>query len=318
MRDQNESHFRRRARVFQKQVMMRRVLIALIPIYLFALYQYGWRLLLLGAPVFAVGIGVEYVMEARKKRKVSEAVLVTCSLYLLSLPSNTPWWVAIIGIAFGVFIGKEIYGGFGRNIFNPAITGRLFVYICFPNLMQTGYLQPGLFGLGADAITGATPLDLLRQGGTVDLLPALLGFKPGAMGEGAIVLIVAAAVFLIATKTANWRIILATLVSAAALGTVLYSFGVPQALPPLAGILTGSIVFVAVFYATDPVSAPKKPGAQWLYGLLIGSTAVLVRTFSLFPEGTSFGIFLGNTFASLLDSFFGRKKARPSPTKAAA
>ena len=266
----------------------------------------------------ATGLAVEYVMERRRKRKVSEAVLVTCSLYLLSLPSSTPWWVAIIGIAFGVFIGKEVFGGFGRNIFNPAVTGRLFVYICFPNLMQTGYLQPGMFGLGADVITGATPLDLLRQGGTVDLIPALLGFKPGAMGEASIVLIAAAAVFLIATKTANWRIILATLSSAAALGTGLYLVGVSRALPPLIQLLCGSLVFVAVFYATDPVSAPKRAGAQWLYGVLIGSAAILIRTFSLFPEGTSFAIFLGNTFASMLDSFFGKKKPLKPAEKAEA
>ena len=288
--------------MFQKQDMMRRVLVALIPIYLFSIYLYGLRLLILGVIVFFVGISIEYFFEKSRKKKVSEAVLVTCSLFLLSLPSQTPWWIAIVGIVFSVLIGKEIYGGFGRNIFNPAISGRLFIYITFPNQMQSGFLTPGGFGLNADAITTATPLGLLRQGESIDYLMYLLGFRPGSMGESSILLIIVAAVYLIATKTASWRIILSTLSSAVLLAFSLSLFGVAQALPPLASLLSGSILFVTVFYATDPVSAPKKKGAQWFYGVIIGSTAILIRTFSLFPEGTSFGILLGNTFASLLDN----------------
>ncbi len=304
--------------MFQKQVIMRRVLIALIPIYLFSIYLYGWRLLLLGVLVFVAGIGTEYLFEKSRKKKVSEAVLVTCSLYLLALPANTPWWIAIIGIAFAVFIAKEIYGGFGRNIFNPAISGRLFVYITFPNQMQSGFLEPGNFGLGVDAVSTATPLDLLRQGESIDHLMVFLGIRPGSMGESAIILILIAAIYLIVTKTANWRLILSTFASAAVFTFALYLFGVSKALPPVAALMSGSLLFVAVFYATDPVSAPKRSGAQWLYGIIIGSTTVLVRTFSVFPEGTSFGILLGNTFASLLDHIVTRSKSKSVKEKGAA
>ncbi len=304
--------------MFQKQVMMRRVLIALIPIYLFSIYLYGWRLLLLGVLVFVVGIGIEYLFEKSHKKKVSEAVLVTCSLYLIGLPANTPWWIAIIGIAFAVFITKEIYGGFGRNIFNPAISGRLFVYITFPNQLQSGFLEPGNFGFGVDAISTATPLDLLRQGESIDYLMVFLGIRPGSMGESAIILILIAAIYLIVTKTANWRLMLSTFASAAVLTFALHLFGVAKALPPVAALISGSLLFVAVFYATDPVSAPKRRGAQWLYGIIIGSTTVLVRTFSLFPEGTSFGILLGNTFASLLDNIVTRSKPKDVKEKGAA
>ena len=294
--------------MFQKQTMMRRVLLSLIPIYLLAIYLYGWRFLLLGALVFGVGIGIEYLFERRRGKKVSEAILVTCSLFLLSLPSSTPWWIAIIGISFAVVVGKEVFGGFGRNIFNPAITGRLFIYITFPSQLQSGYFTPGNFGIGADVLSSATPLELLRQGGSVDLLMSFLGIRPGAMGETSLPLIILAAIFLIATRTASWRIILMTLAGAAAVTTALDLAGVTAAIPSLGAFVSGSIVFTAVFIATDPVSAPKKPAAQWLYGLLIGTTAVVIRTFSLFPEGTSFGILLGNTFASLLDEMFGKKK----------
>ncbi len=304
--------------MFQKQVIMRRVLIALIPIYLFSIYLYGWRLLLLGVLVFVAGIGTEYLFEKSRKKKVSEAVLVTCSLYLLALPANTPWWIAIIGIAFAVFIAKEIYGGFGRNIFNPAISGRLFVYITFPNQLQSGFLEPGNFGLGVDAVSTATPLDLLRQGESIDHLMVFLGIRSGSMGESAIILILIAAIYLIVTKTANWRLILSTFASAAVFTFALYLFGLSRALPPVAALMSGSLLFVAVFYATDPVSAPKRSGAQWLYGIIIGSTTVLVRTFSLFPEGTSFGILLGNTFASLLDHIVTRSKSKSVKEKGAA
>ena len=301
-------------KIFQKQVIMRRVLIALAPIYLFSLYLYGWRLLYLGVFVFATGGAVEYLFERGRGKKVSEAVLVTCSLFLLALPPRTPVWIAIIGIAFGVTFGKEVFGGFGRNIFNPAITGRLFAYITFPNYMQAAYQTPGRFGLAAaDGLSTATPLGVLRGGGDVDVLQLLLGFRTGALGESAILLILAAGVYLIVTNTAGWRIILSTLAGGAALHFGLDLLEVPRALPALPGMMSGSLIMVAVFYATDPVSAPKKKGAQYLYGVLLGSVSVVIRTFSLFPEGTSFAILVANTFASLLDELVGgrgtRKKA---------
>jgi Na+-transporting NADH:ubiquinone oxidoreductase subunit B len=309
---------------FQKQVIMRRVLLALAPIYLFAFYLYGWRLLLLGVVVFAAGIGLEYVFESRRGKKVSEAVLVTCSLFLLSLPPQTPLWVAVIGIAFGVVFGKEVYGGFGRNVFNPAISGRLFIYIAFPTFLQAGYLIPGRFGFAAtDAITTATPLQMIRGGEAPDLLSLFLGFRAGAMGESSILLILAAAAYLIATRTANWRIIATEIGSAAAFSFAFDLLKLPGALAALPSLLSGSVIMVGVFYATDPVSAPKKPGAQYIYGALIGGISMVIQNFSLFPVGTSFAVIVGNTFASLLDELIGAaapaaKARKKAPTRPAA
>ncbi|HEQ71802.1 MAG TPA: NADH:ubiquinone oxidoreductase, Na translocating, B subunit, partial [Spirochaetia bacterium] len=133
------------------------------------------------------------------------------------------------------------------------------------------------------------------------------GIHPGSFGESALVLILLAAVYLIATKTASYRIILSTLAGAGLFTTALYLAGVPNAFPPLHSLASGSILFVSVFYATDPVSAPKKPAAQWIYGFLIGTTAMLIRQFSLFGEGTSFAVLLGNTFASLFDELLKKK-----------
>lgn len=285
---------------FQKQPLMRKVLYSLIPIYIFSFYLYGLRVLWLGIFVFATGIVTEYVMEKQKKKPVSEAVLVTCSLLLLSLPPSTPWWIAAVGSFFGVFFAKEVYGGFGRNIFNPAIVGRLFIYISFPVAMTSRWLVPR-----TDIVTSATPLDLLKSGQNVNLKDLFFGVRAGSIGESCIFLIIAAAIYLMVTKTANFRIIISTFLSATILTFFLNLIGSGPS--PLQMLLSGSFLFVTVFMATDPVSAPKKSTSQWIYGVIIGVCTVLIRNFSLFSEGTSFGVLVGNTFASLLDELFSKK-----------
>ena len=293
--------------IFQKQVMMRRVLISLLPVFLFAIYLYGLRLIILTVIVFTIGFLIEFFFERKKNKKVSEAVLITCGLYVLSLPPNVPLWIAGIGIIVAVFLGKEVFGGFGRNPFNPAIAGRLFVYITFPNQMTTGWLNPGNFGI--DSVASVTPLNLIRSGQQVDIINLLFGFRSGAIGESVIFLILLAGIYLIATKTASWRIILSTLLGAGILSTLFYLLNIENSVFPVYPVFSGSLIFVTVFMATDPVSAPKKPISQFIYGFLIGTITILIRTFSLFIEGTSFAILVSNTFASLLDQII------PKPVK---
>jgi Na+-transporting NADH:ubiquinone oxidoreductase subunit B len=273
--------------------------------------MYGVRLLFLSIFVYGFGILTEYIMEKSKKRKVSEAVLVTCTLFVLSLPPATPWWIASIGIIFGVLFAKEVYGGFGRNIFNPAISGRLFIYITFPNIMTQAWRQPGNFGrMMSDTMTSATPLQTLANGESIGLFNAFFGLHPGSMGEGPVFLIIIAAIFLIFTKTASWKIMLSTFLSAGILTGFFSIIGIQQTLHPLEFLMSGSLIFVTVFMATDPVTAPKNETSKWFYGIIIGVTAILVRSFSLFPEGTSFGVLMGNTFAALLDTAFAKKKVK--------
>lgn len=293
--------------MFQKQVMMRRVLYALAPITALAIWLYGPRVLATLAVSLGVGILVEYLFEKRKGGKVSEAVLVTGTLFALSMPPAAPLWIVAIGIAFAVFMAKEVYGGFGRNVFNPAIAGRLFVYISFAGALGGSFFEPGGFGAAAgslfgrpDALSAATPLAVMRSGGSVPTLDLLLGTRAGSIGESSVVLIAVAAVYLVATKTAQWRLIVSTLLGGAIVTGGLVVVGVARALP-MDSLLAGSFLFVAVFMATDPVSAPKKKPAQWAYGLLIGIAVAVIRNFSLFPEGTSFALLLGNTFASLFE-----------------
>ena len=294
--------------MFQKQPMMRKVIYSLVPVYIFALYCYGLRLIFLSLIVFSAGILIEYIMEKKKGKGVSEACLVTSMLFVLSLPPRTPWWVALIGISFAILFSKEVFGGFGRNPFNPAIAGRLFIYISFPNIMTGSWSKPSLFSLHADSVSIATPLAILKKGESIDILNLLTGLHSGSMGETSVILILIACIFLLITKTASYHIILSTTISALLLSSGLYLLKIPQALPPIHALLSGSFVFVAVFMATDPISAPKKTVAKWIYGFIIGISIVIIRTFSSFPEGTSFGVLLGNTFACLLDEIVSNKK----------
>ncbi len=294
--------------------MMMKVVYSLIPIFLYSIYLYGWRSFALVAMSVVLAVTVEWIMEKNKKKKttkVSQAAFVTALLFALSLPPKTPFWIAAIGILFALLFGKMAYGGFGRNIFNPAITGRLFIYITFPTIMTNGsWMAFGNFGLNADAVTSATPLNLLRAGEAApNILNLLFGLRTGSLGEGPIFLIILAGIYLIVTKTASWRIILSMLLTGGILHSALYFTGVTGAPHPLYALMSGSYLFVTVFMATDPVSGPKKNSSQWVYGALIGAVTVLVRTFSLFPEGTSFGVLMGNTFASLIDELM------PKPQK---
>jgi len=283
------------------------------------------------ATVFLFGILSEYIFTKPKGKKVSEAVLVSSALYALSMPPAVPLWIAAVGIIFGVIFAKNVFGGFGRNIFNPAIAGRLFVYVAFPDGMQRSFLQPwrpGMpwtFGLGSsvDSATAATPLMDMKEGIAPDLLDMITGFRMGALGESAVILIVLAGLYLIFTKTANWKIILSTFLSFSTVTVALWAVGIAPAgssapFPPISSMLSGSFLFITIFMVTDPVTAPKKPGAQWLYGFLIGGVSAAIRIFSLFPEGVSFGLLIGNTFASLLDEWFSSAKKKAKKTVAAA
>ncbi len=302
--------------LFQKQVIMRRVIYSLIPVFLFSIYLYGWRVLAITAVTFLFGILTEYVVEKTRKKKVSEAVLVTCTLYALSMPPKTPLWIVAVGIIFAVAIGKGVYGGFGRNVFNPAITGRLFIYITFPTVMTTAWMVPGNFGMNvADATSTATPLAILHNGGSVDLLNMIVGLRSGSIGESPVILILIGAVYLLVTKTAQWRLMLSTFLSAGIFTTIFWASGASPYYPPQYALMAGSILYMSVWMATDPVSAPNKKLSQWIYGLIIGGVTVLVRTFSGFPEGTSFGILVGNVFASLIDELMPAPKKKGAAAK---
>ena len=299
-------------KVFLKQKLMTRVLLSLIPIFLFSVYLFGLRTLVLLAVVTITGSLCEYgIMRLinGSSAKVSEAVWVSSALFTLTLPPSTPYWVAAVGIAFGIVFGKCVFGGFGKNVFNPALVGRCLIYVSFPMYMTSSWTVPfssfpgGLirFSGGIDAVTSATPMLLMKtQGVTTQTLPLFFGTIAGSLGETSALLILAAAVYLLVTKTASWRIMVSCVASFSILVSILY-FTQVIAVNPLFSLLSGGFLFAAVFMATDPVSAPTHNISKILYGALIGLLAVVIRSFSIFTEGIMFAILIANTFAPLID-----------------
>jgi Na+-transporting NADH:ubiquinone oxidoreductase subunit B len=305
--------------IFMKQNLMRTVLISLIPIIIFSTYVFGIRVLVLLSIVTLTGTIAEYLWEKHYKNKTSEAVFVSCVLYTLTLPVSIPIWIAVLGILFGLFFGKLFFGGFGKNIFNPAIVGRIFIYVNFPEPLTTSWnhaasVFPGGFNTyitgHIDAISEATPMILFNNTMELyDIHNLITGIIPGAIGETAKILIILAAIFLIYNKVASWEIMTGTLIGFLLTSTVFYLLRAPV-LNPLYGILMGGFLFGTVFMATDPISAPKTKTGKWIYGIIIGSVTLLIRSMSLFNGGMMFAILMGNTFAPIIDYFVKENASR--------
>ncbi|MBP7279894.1 MAG: RnfABCDGE type electron transport complex subunit D [Sedimentibacter sp.] len=298
--------------------MMRTVLLSLSPILILSVYNYGLRVLVLLIVVTIAGTAVEYLWERHYNNKPSEAIFVTCLLYTMTLPPSIPYWIALLGIVFGVIFGKMVFGGFGRNVFNPALVGRAFIYINFPNPMTIAWNEaasgfPGGFSTyltaGIDAVSEATPMISYNYTGEImDLNYLILGNIPGAIGESFKILIILAAIYLVYTKTASLEIMLGCLIGFFAAGSLMYYFY--DGISPIYGIMMGGFLFGTVFMATDPISAAKTKKGKWVFGIIIGLVTVLIRALSLFNGGMMFAILMGNTFAPIIDYFIKEAEKR--------
>jgi len=293
---------------FMKQKMMRKVFYALIPLILAGTYFYGLRVLILLTLVSSVAVCVEWIFVRKTTKKISEAIFITSILYTLTLPPRIPYWIALVGIIFGVLFGKMVFGGFGKNPFNPALVGRAFIYVSFPHFMTVEWANPiretlgGFSTYSVDAISQATPLLLYRSTGT--LLPyntLLMGNVAGSIGETSAILILFAALYLLWTNTASKETTFSVLIGFLLTDAALYYAGFSQIPPPFYGLLAGGLLFGAVFMATDPISSPRTKEGKIVYGLLIGCIAVIIRGFALFAGGIMFAILIGNTFAPIID-----------------
>lgn len=306
---------------FTKQKMMRTVLIPLIVITIFAIYNFGWRVLALIAVNIVIATIVEYLCETKiyKRKKISEAVIITSILYTMTLPVSLPFWISGIGIAFGIFFGKMVFGGFGKNIFNPALVGRVFVYINFPNPLTIAWNEaakgfPGGFGAFTlphiDALASATPmLAYKNEGMFTEIMNLFIGNVPGAIGETSKILIILSAIYLIYKKVASWEIMAGSVLGFTVLSSIFYFMGVKSVPNPLYGMLMGGFLFGTVFMATDPISAAKTVPGKWIYGLIIGIVTVIIRGFALFSGGMMFAILMGNIFAPIIDYVVRKRKA---------
>jgi len=297
----------------QNQPMMRKVEIALLPLILASIYFYGWQAFLLQVVVIAAAIFGEWLFIRKTKAKVSEAVLVSAILFTLTLPPSTPFWIAVVGILFGIVFGKMVFGGFGKNVFNPALVGRAFIYVSFAGPMTTQWSSHFSKGLGGflaytapsipiDALSSATPMLVYRASGQLpELFSVLTGTVNGSMGEASAILILIGGAYLLYTKTAAWQSVAGTLLGFSAMSLLLSVLGFQEVLPLAYGLLSGGFLFGTVFMVTDPISSPKTKEAKWFYGILIGAVTVVIRAFALFAGGIMFAILIGNTFAPLMD-----------------
>jgi Na+-transporting NADH:ubiquinone oxidoreductase subunit B len=273
------------------------------------IFLFGWRSLALTLFCCLVCYIVELVFETYRHGQPTESVLVSGALIGLSLPPYTPYWIAAVGCVFGIIFAKQVFGGFGKNVFNPAITARAFLYVCFPIQITAQWMTPGEWPLGRlqsyapmDALTSATPLIRFNQSGaTPDLQSLIIGTIPGSIGETSAIAILLGGAYIIYKKSADWRYPLSCLLGAMTLNIALYYGGVAGVLDPLSNLFAGSLLFGAFFMVTEPVSGCARPTAKWIYGFFIGVLWIVIRAFSSFPEATSFAILLGNTFGPLFD-----------------
>lgn len=322
-----------------KRVMIL-VVVALVPCYFFGAYnigyQYalaegiqrtwgqnmwlGWKTILpILITTFIAGAFWEILFAVVRKHEINEGFLVTCALIPLIMPPTIPLWQVFVATTFGIVIGKEIFGGVGMNIFNPALVARAFIFFSYPGQIS----GDKVWVLAPDGFSGATALAVpagVEGGQAVPLLQQVtqfdfswwnmfLGFIPGSIGETSKVLILLGALFLVVTKIASWRIMVG-----AFLGMVLtalvtnyfapYSTNTMLSLPPQYHLVMGGFLFGVTFMATEPVTSTHTDRGRWIYGFLIGFLTVIIRAVNpAYPEGTMLAILLMNAFAPLIDYF---------------
>jgi len=254
--------------------------------------------------VFISGIAFEIWFASKRGHEVNEGFFVTSILFTLTLPATTPLWMAALGIVFGVVLGKEVFGGTGKNFLNPALTGRAFLYFAYPAQMSGDAVW-----VAVDGYTRATALGNAKIGAEygVEWMDAFLGNIPGSMGETSTLAILIAGAILVLTRIAAWRI-MAGVALGMALTTLLFnnveSSNPMFAMPFWWHFVLGGFAFGAVFMATDPVSASMTNTGRWYYGFLIGFMCALIRVVNpAFPEGMMLAILFGNLFAPLIDYF---------------
>jgi Na+-transporting NADH:ubiquinone oxidoreductase subunit B/electron transport complex protein RnfD len=282
-------------------------IVAIVPAALASILIYGFRAILIIVVSYAAGFFIEFIFAVVRKHKIHEGFLVTGLIFPLVLPPTTPLWVVAVGVMFGVLFGKEMFGGTGRNIFNPALVGRLFITIAFPALMTTNWQMPF-----TDAITSATPLAVYKTTGVMASIPNLLiGNTAGSMGETCRIAIILGGLFLIFTKAGNWRVPLTYIGSVFVFAAIGNQFLPEKIASPVFQIFTGGLMFGAFFMATDPVTSPLTSEGKYTFGIMCGILTVLIRSFSGYVEGVMFSIVIMNAFAPLIDNIVLSFKYRP-------
>lgn len=309
------------------------VVIAMVPAMLFGMWNVGYQHhLALGVeadwitnfiygaivvtPIiivsYAVGLGIEFAFAVQRGHQVNEGYLVTGLLIALVMPPTIPLWMVAISVAFAVIIGKEVFGGTGMNILNPALTARAFVFFAYPAYISGDKVWTDTSLASGqslvDGYSGATALgDLAIEGSThFSALDMFFGFIPGSVGETSTLLILLGAAILIYTGIGSWRIMFSAVAGALVMGLLFNLWGANEfmKIPAWQHLIMGGFAFGVVFMATDPVSAAQTNTGKWVYGLLVGVFAILIRVFNpAYPEGIMLSILLMNVFAPTIDHY---------------
>ncbi|WNH09356.1 NADH:ubiquinone reductase (Na(+)-transporting) subunit B [Thalassobellus suaedae] len=301
-----------------------------------------WKILPLVIVSYGVGLGIEFIFAIIKQHEVEEGYLVTGMLVPLIVPVDIPLWMLAVAVVFGVVIGKEVFGGTGMNILNPALTIRAFLFFAYPTWMSGDkvWVEGAVertneiaAGANLDAISGETILGTLAQGKEIaySVSDMFLGFIPGSVGETSALLIVLGGLFLIFTKIGSWRIMLSSALGALVMGIIfnqIVDAGIISESSKFYGLMSttfwhhlliGGFAFGTVFMATDPVTASQTNKGKWIYGFLIGFLSILIRVFNpAYPEGVMLAILLMNVFAPTIDHYVvqGNVKQRKKRLKA--
>ncbi len=255
---------------------------------------------------YGVGLGIEILFAQIRNHEVAEGFFVTGLLIPMIVPPETPLWQVALAVAFAVIFGKEVFGGSGMNILNPALLARAFLFFAYPSDISGDKVW---IADKADAFSGATPMgDALV--GNFDNLPSVfdmfMGFIPGSNGETSTLMILIGAIILLATGIGNWRVMLTVFAGGYVMGLLFNLWGLNEYmdLPAHYHLVMGGFAFGAVFMATDPVTAAQTKKGMYIYGFLIGMIAVLIRVFNpAYPEGVMLAILLMNVFAPLIDHY---------------
>lgn len=265
-------------------------------------FWYGFlKVLPLYIVAYGVGLAIEFASAQIRGEEVNEGYLMSGMLIPLIVPVTTPLWMLAVAVAFAVIFGKEVFGGTGMNIWNPALLTRAFLFFSYPNNMSGS--QCWISEPGADAITGATPLalgDMPAQYGT-RALDYFIGTVPGCVGETSVIAILLGAILLIWTGIASWKVMLSSVAGALLVGAIGQISGVSN-FTCWEHLLVGGFAFGTVFMATDPVTSAQTECGKWIYGFIIGALCITVRLFNPgYAEGMMLAILLANTFAPLID-----------------
>ncbi len=279
---------------------------------IFHLFWFGFlKILPLIIVSYGVGLGIEFISAQIRGHEINEGYLVTGMLIPLIMPVDVPLWMVAVSVAFAVIIGKEVFGGTGMNIFNPALTARAFLFFSYPAWM-TGdkvWIEGLVKGSALDGFSGATPLSLAKLD-EIDRLPSamdmFIGTIPGSVGETSVIAVLIGAFILLVTGVGSWRIMLSMTLGALGTGLLLNLAGSNEysQIPAYYHLIMGGFAFGTVFMATDPVTSAQTNTGKWIYGAMAGILVVIIRVFNpAYPEGVMLAILLMNVFAPLIDHF---------------